>query len=271
MEKTSQPKDRLVIRERKRILRQVEDWFETPMLILGFIWLVLLVIELIWGLNPFLESLGVVIWIAFIIDFIVRFTLAPSKINYIKSNWLTALALILPALRVFRVFRALRALRTVRAARGLRLVRVVTSINRGMRALGATMARRGFGYIVALTFVVALVGAAGMYAFENNPAGQGLNDYGTALWWTIMIMTTMGSDYWPQTAEGRVLCIILALYSFGVFGYVTAALTSFFIGRDAENEKGELAGTKSIDALRAEIKAMRAEMRLLLSRNVDRQ
>jgi voltage-gated potassium channel len=140
-----------------------------------------------------------------------------------------------------------------------------------MRALGATMARRGFGYIVALTFVVSLVGAAGMYTFENNPGGQGLQDYGTALWWTIMIMTTMGSEYWPQTAEGRVLCVILALYSFAVFGYVTATLASFFIGRDAENEKAEVAGAKSIEALRTEIKALRAEMRTLMGRNTDVQ
>jgi voltage-gated potassium channel len=140
-----------------------------------------------------------------------------------------------------------------------------------MRALGATMARRGFGYIVALTFVVSLVGAAGMYTFENNQAGQGLQDYGTALWWTIMIMTTMGSEYWPQTAEGRVLCVILSLYSFAVFGYVTATLASFFIGRDAENEKAEVAGARSIEALRTEIKALRAEMRTLMGRNTDGQ
>jgi len=28
----------------------------------------------------------------------------------------------------------------------------------------------------------------------------------------------------------------LALYAFAVFGYVTATLASFFIGRDAENK-----------------------------------
>lgn len=53
-----------------------------------------------------------------------------------------------------------------------------------------------------------------------------------------MIMTTMGSQYWPQTAEGRVLCLFLAIYAFSVFGYVTAFLASIFIGRkktDAED------------------------------------
>ena len=74
--------------------------------------------------------------------------------------------------------------------------------------------------IVALTVVVTLAGAAGMYTFENeNPDGRGLSNYGAALWWTAMIMTTMGSEYWPQTAEGRVLCFLLSLYAFAVFGY----------------------------------------------------
>ncbi len=40
-----------------------------------------------------------------------------------------------------------------------------------------------------------------------------------------MIMTTMGS--WPQTPEGRVLCLLLAVYAFAVFGYVTAMLAAF--------------------------------------------
>ena len=35
-------------RERKEILAQLEDWLETPMLVLGFAWLALLVVELTW-------------------------------------------------------------------------------------------------------------------------------------------------------------------------------------------------------------------------------
>jgi len=49
-----------------------------------------------------------------------------------------------------------------------------------------------------------------------------------------MIMTTMGSQYWPQTPEGRMLCLFLALYAFAVFGYVTAAIATFFIGLDTK-------------------------------------
>jgi voltage-gated potassium channel len=204
-----------------------------------------------------LEAIGLVIWVLFIVEFAIEFVLAPRKLVYIRTNWLTALSLVLPALRVFRM---LRLFRVLRAARGLRLIRLVTSLNRGMRALGASLGRRGFGYVLALTIVVTISGAAGMYAFENNVPG-GLTSYSEALWWTAMIMTTMGSAYWPGTAEGRVLCLLLALYAFGVFGYVTATLATFFIGRDAEAAEGEIAGAAALRALREEIAELRADLK----------
>lgn len=270
MNNQSTPEKQALNKERREVLEQLEDWLETPMLVLGFAWLVLFIIELIWGLSPLLEVISTVIWIIFILDFTLKLTLAPRKVAYLKNNWLTAIALLVPALRMFRIARVLRVLRTARATRGLQLFRAITSTNRGMRTLGASLRRRGFGYIVALTLIITLVGAAGMYAFERNtPDGSGLNDYGSALWWTAMLMTTLGSEYWPQTPEGRVLCFILALYAFAVFGYLTAAIATFFVGRDAEDDEAEIAGTKSIEALRAEITALRADIQALSRQNPE--
>ena len=254
--------------ERSEILQQLEDWLETPMLVLAFAWLALFVIELIWGLNPLLEVVSTTIWIIFIADFIIKLALAPRKVSYIKSNWLTAVSLMLPALRTFRIVRVVRSLQTAQAVRSLRLLRVMTRTNRGMKALAASVKRRGFGYVLGLTTIVTLVGAAGMYAFEKDVAdGSGLNNYGTALWWTAMLMMTMGLEYWPKTPEGRILCLVLALYAFAVFGYVTATIATFFIGRDADDDEAELAGAKSIAELSAEIAALRAEIQQLLNQN----
>ena len=100
-----------------------------------------------------------------------------------------------------------------------------------------------------------------MYALEKHLAPGGMKSYGEALWWTAMVLTTMGSQYWPQTVEGRVLCVFLALYAFAVFGYVTATLATFFIGRDAENDEAKLAGAKQLAALREEVIALREEIR----------
>ena len=101
------------------------------------------------------EVLGTIIWVIFILDFAVAFVLAPHKIAYLKNNWLTALSLLVPALRLFRFSRVFRLFRLARMGRSLRLLRVVSSLNRGMRALGASLSRRGFGYVLALTVLVA--------------------------------------------------------------------------------------------------------------------
>jgi voltage-gated potassium channel len=249
-------------KERYELLRRLEDWLEAPMLILAVAWLALLVGELVWGESLPFEIAGTIVWAVFIVDFAVEFVLAPRKIAYFKSNWVTAVSLLVPALRIFRVLRVFRLLRLARVGRGLRLFRVVSSLNRGMGALESNLRRRGFGYVVALSVLFVFAGAAGMYAFEKGISG-GLDSYGEALWWTAMIMTTMGSQYWPQTFEGRVLCIFLSLYAFAVFGYVTATLATFFIGRDAENNEAELAGAKELAALREELAALRDDIRAM--------
>jgi voltage-gated potassium channel len=113
--------------------------------------------------------------------------------------------------------------------------RLLGAMNRGMRTLAFGFHQRGLGYLVLLTGLVVVTGAAGMYRFEfEAPGGPGFSDYGTALWWTAMLLTTMGSDYWPRTAEGRLLCLILAVYAFAVFGYVTAAIAAYFVGKDTD-------------------------------------
>lgn len=240
--------------ERNQLLKRFESFFELPMIILGFVWLVLLIIELVYQTSPVLETFGLVIWGIFIVDFLIKFTLAPEKGLFLKKNILTAISLVVPA---FRVLRLARFLRYLRFSRSLRLVKVVGSLNRGMRALSATMQRRAFGYVMFLSLIVLFGGAAGMYAFEKDLEG-GLKDYGTALWWTGMILTTMGSEYWPRTPEGRILCILLALYAFAVFGYVTATIATYFIGRDAEDNHAEIAGARQLDELKKDIRELKA-------------
>jgi voltage-gated potassium channel len=251
---------------RRETLRELEAWLERPMLVLSLVWLALFVLEFTRGLPPLLTAATWCIWAIFVGDFVLRLTLAPDRSDYLRANWLTAVSLLVPAvrlLRVVRVLQAARAARVLRAAgtvRGLRLVKVVGSLNRGMRALGHSFSRRGFGYVVTLTALVTLGGAAAMFAFERDVPDSPLTSFGSALWWTAMMMTTMGSDYFPRSPEGRLLCVLLATFAFAVFGYVTATLATYFVGRDAASADADVAGQASIDALAAEVRALRAEL-----------
>ena len=245
-------------RLRWRLLKDLDEWLHWPMAILSLIWLAIVVWELISGSTELLATVGTVIWIIFIVEFIVRFALAPAKAAFLKANWLTVIALAVPALRLFR---ALTFLRAARGLRGLRLVRIVGTANRSMNALKATLRRRGFAYVAGLTLLVIGLGAAGMLNFEN--AGEvegGFRTYGHALWWTGMLVASIGTDFWPATTEGRVLAMLLALYGLAVFGYITATFASFFVGRDAQASAGPIASGDDLKQLLKEVRALRSEL-----------
>jgi voltage-gated potassium channel len=261
------PPDDTLPEDRYETLRELEDWLEEPVEWLGLVWLGLLVVEFLWGLNPVLDALVYVIWAIFILEFALRLLLAPDRVRFLRSNWLTVISLLVPALRVLAFLRAARLARLLRGLRGTQLVRIVGTLNRGMRSLRAFLGRRKFGYVVALTGLVTVAGAAGMWSLENAAqVAGGFEDFGDALWWTAMLMTTIGSEYWPQTPEGRTLTVLLAVYAFSVFGYLTASLATFFIGREAASPASEVPGKPMLADLEARLEAIQAEISSLGSK-----
>jgi voltage-gated potassium channel len=97
-----------------------------------------------------------------------------------------------------------------------------------------------------------------MLSFESSREVEGgFTSYGHALWWTGMLIASMGTDFWPTTLQCRILSALLALYGLAVFGYITAAFASYFIGRDAERPDGPVAGGLELKALEEELKQLR--------------
>lgn len=222
--------------ERIQLLTQINDLTERPLIYLSFVWFGIIILELTIGVNHIMEYVSFVIWIIFIIDFLMELVIAPSNKKYLKENWLNALSLLLPAFRIFRIFRSLRALRATRSLRSLNLLKVVSSLNSSVAALRQYATNYGFRYIFVFSTLIVAAGAAGILFFENSVAladrgieGGGVNTYGDALWWAVMLMTTIGSEYWPQTIEGRLLTVVLSVYSIAIFGYITATLASLLI------------------------------------------
>lgn len=201
--------------------------FEYGLVALSLVWLALVGLEFVFGERDDLSTALYAIWAVFVADFLIRVFAASDKVGYLRSNSLTAISLLLPALRVFRLIKILRI------ARSAQLIRALGSFNRAFGSLGRTLGQRGLPYVALLTTIITLLGAAAFYRLESPPNGS-IQSYSDAIWFAAMIMTTMGSSYWPHSGEGRILCFAMSLYAFGVFGYVTAALASFFIGqRDA--------------------------------------
>jgi voltage-gated potassium channel len=260
------PRQRTIVRQRTALLTTLSRATDKILIALALVWIGLTITELLGRLNPALAILQNVIWALFGLDFAVKLFVAPRKLQFLKDHWIALLSLLLPAFRLLRVLQALGALRA------FSLVRVLAALNGGIGRLSDAMGKRGIGYVSIITVLVLFGGAGGMYAFERPDqliaqgherlaaAGGGLHDYGDALWWTAMLMTTIGSQYWPVTVAGRALCIALSLFSLGVFGYITAALASFFVDKDKAGEP-KPARDSAVCALIEEVRALRGELR----------
>jgi voltage-gated potassium channel len=82
----------------------------------------------------------------------------------------------------------------------------VVKINAGIIALA----------ILALLIIV--LGGIGVYLAEHGNPRANITNLGDAFWWAIATITTVGyGDYYPVTAVGRAIAIIVMFSGIGVF------------------------------------------------------
>jgi len=91
--------------KRWALLSDLEHRLERPMIILGQVWLVLLVMEMIWDIEEKLEFIAYTIWAIFVLDFLLRVTVAPYKLTFLRKNTITVISLMIPAVRLLHIFR----------------------------------------------------------------------------------------------------------------------------------------------------------------------
>jgi voltage-gated potassium channel len=111
--------------------------------------------------------------------------------------------------------------------------------------------------------MVSTVAALAMLDAERDAPNANITSIGDALWWAVTTITTVGyGDRYPTTTEGRVIALGLMLAGIALLGVVTATFASWLIERvSSENAADQAATVAHIDALMAEIKALRAEQR----------
>ena len=247
---SSAPKYQILLRMVKKL--------ELPMLFLSFVWLCILIIELVYGITPVLSYLGTCIWIMFIFYFTMRLVTVENKIAFLKKNWLFVLGILVSVLRFVPYLQSFPMVRALTATFGMQVVWIFVSADQGMRSIRRTLGRRGAGYALAFTFVVIFAGAAGMFHFEsvaNDPLS--MNSYTKAVWWTAMQMTNIGSAYSIRTPGGRILCLAISIFAAAMFGYLTALFATFFIDQNAKDPNSEIASQKSVQDVQDEIARLR--------------
>lgn len=246
--------------EREGLREQLFNLLDPIMTALGLVTAIILVVEFVAELSPqqaaWIDRAQLAIWAIFTVEFAVQFGLAPRKLHFLRSHWLAAIAVVLPAFRVMRLLRAARALRS------LRLVRLIGGTNRAMNALRAMLRGRQFGYLVAATLLVGVLGTAGILVFERDQPDANILTAGDALWWASCMITTINNEKYAVSPEGRVLAVLLRVYAAAIFGLVTANIASYFVGRRREEAAEGTAAPWAVEpAIAEEVRQMREEMR----------
>ena len=80
--------------------------------------------------------------------------------------------------------------------------------------------------LIAVTVAAVLLGSLAIWILDHG----GFPDYGTALWFSLQTVTTVGyGDVTPTTALGRIVAGIVMVTAIGFITVITAAVTSTFI------------------------------------------
>jgi voltage-gated potassium channel len=261
--------------QRARELGAYDEWqrrTEKPMLTISVLFLLVILVPVVFTSLPLsvrntLTVIETILWIVFVVDYLVRFLLAPKRWRFFWTH--------IPELLVISV-PVLRPLRSLQVLRLLRLGGVGTVANR--------LARRNLqGHAVllvsAITLILVLTVAGIALIFERGNPHATITSYPEALWWALSTVTTVGyGDIYPVTSGGRLAGLLLMLAGIALAGIITAAVAAWFVQavvkQADEVEKEENAAEASqqqatvlqrLDALEARLTQVDAGVKRLLA------
>jgi voltage-gated potassium channel len=217
------------------------------MLVLTVVMIPALIIPFVWhhgaiAYGGLLEAVDYLIWSIFMIEYVIKLTLAPTRRQFVRKNIPDLIVVAVPFLRPLRIVRSVRALRFLRLARlGAFADKGVTKTKRSLQSKAGSYVFVLAGTILVLTSVVVL-------DMEQGVPHASIKNFGDALWWGISTMTTVGyGDKVPVTPGGKAIAAVLMLTGVAIYGALAATMATFFI------KQADKTGESSLDDKLSEI------------------
>jgi voltage-gated potassium channel len=223
---------------------------ELPMTILALLWLPVLVLPYIVHLSPAVNdtfvAIDLFVWAAFVLEYLVKLYLSPGRRHFVRHHLIDLAVITLPMLRPLRAARLLRL---------LNLARVGVVLANALRRTKALFTHRGLHFVLLAVMAIIFACSALVLSFEINAKGSNIHNFGDALWWAVVTVTTVGyGDKYPLTAGGRGVATVLMFVGIGLIGVLTATVASYFVEQNANEDRAEL--VDRLDRMEAMLKQL---------------
>jgi voltage-gated potassium channel len=246
-------------RRKERPRKEVSGWrvlaftrfseaVDRPLMILAFLMIPIIIVPLVTsdlppGVSSSFVTLDYLIWTIFVIEYLIKVTLAPRRGHYVTHNVPDLVVVAVPMLRPLRLLRSARVLRLAR------LTRLSAFTGEGVTKSKHATHVEGVKYVVIITSALILITSLVVYDLERDVHGSTIHSWSDGLWWAIATVTTVGyGDKVPLTAGGRAVAVVLMLTGIALLGVITAALATYFVKQSRLRDEAAAADDReSID------------------------
>ncbi|MGO4582944.1 potassium channel family protein [Arthrobacter sp. 2RAF6] len=233
--------------------RQVSEW---PMVAAAVLFLAAYSFQVIANLteaqSTVVDTIIWVTWLVFALDYAMCLVLARRRAQWFVRNLHELLILALPVLRP------------------LRLLRLVTLLKLLHRTAGNAIRGRILTFVLGSAALLTYCGALAVLDAEENAAGANITNFGDAMWWAMVTITTVGyGDHYPVTVVGRCVAGGLMVCGIAVLGVVTASVASWLV--EQVSSGAAAAATVAEEPMKQEIRRLAGQVERLsaLLENAD--
>ncbi|GAA5081738.1 potassium channel family protein [Nocardia iowensis] len=197
-------------------------------------------------LDAWLGRIDVAIWAVFVADFLIRLGLSTRRWEFLRTHPMELLIVLIPPFR---------PLRLVRAA-----VLVLGTLNRHTLTHRARLSV----FVGSSSVLVLFLCSLAFFDAEYGAEGTKVLNFGDALWWSAVSVTTVGyGDVYPVTTEGRLISLVLMTFGIGLISFAIGTTTSWVIDQLKTVEENADRTDREIGVLVEEVRSLRAEVAAL--------
>lgn len=167
-----------------------------------------------------------VVCVIFIADFFMLMWSSSNRLRFFLRNFLILLVSI-PYHFIISILGMEPNHLLTMVLSGVVMLRAVMALYITLRWLIERRATRLLWAYIATVAMCTYFASLLFYEYES-PVNSSVRNFGDALWWAAMNLTTVGAEIFPVTAIGKVICVLLPVLGTAMFPVLTVYITSLY-------------------------------------------